>query len=1011
MPDTIKKLMLIILGIMIVCPIFAQTAVANNLQRYNYQYIIQLYDRGESKVVRSEIQKFLAEFPDSDYTSNLRLIYANLLLEDKDYESALAIYNQILDEDLDMSLRHQAYLYRGISLIGLKNYKEAILQLQILESETMDDFLLAQSNLHRARIYKILGQYYSAMHSYQVALNYVPDPDVEYEYLEVLINLQKDDEALQILNKISPESQIYAKSHVLWAQYLLEDNRFAEFDELIHENPALVSHPHIELLSLRKAIALGEYSIAEEILATTENYGDHFEYYNGLLLVEQGDLKEADFIFSRLVREAEPEIRVLSYLERLKIIFREQPEVAIALLDDFIAQDTSIAKAEQLMTMGYFAFEMQDYPQALKYLSAARVESQNRLQMAEIDIFIARSWLLAKNEQHAIESFNRYLNLYQHGKDRDTAHFYLGYLYFEAKDYKLSAANFEQIVTSYPQSRFVASSKLYLAEIDFYLANYNLALEAYQQIIEAEPENSYALLRIAQIYYYIGEYDQAEATIQLLEPSYDSVILQGHIAFYKKSYDSALEHFEYAEELAGSELKITEAKSYQALCLYQMKRYTEATAIYLQLFQGKESPDTYLYLGAKSAYASGDYHLALSLFDDFIDSYPESQYFLLALADIANCYYNMGNYAQALEDYRNILLRFRNTKEFSSTDQSLLSEVFTGIELTLNRLDDPVLALEIAELADTFQSQFIRFELSYLVLKIYAEGEQWNDVLSAAEELRKDFPHENRTEVELIMAESLLHLSEYEEAEHVLADLYEDTKDQRALLQWAEVDLQLGDYEAALTKYKEALTTEPSATLWEDALAASVAANYLYFDEIWAMGQEFEKSASNARIMRLAQLSNEKRFKEANAMADTIINESLNSYDHANAFYYKALILFLSAKYEEAIGEFDKVLVLFPDYEDVIDLAAYHKILCYLNMNAKTEAEMQLLELGDLLSNEHKEILNEIMQDTPDQDIAPMDIDSSERLENDIVPKDMGETSENPDKTKESQQPIDKDEE
>jgi len=983
-----KKIVLIMLGMMTLCPIFAQSAVANNLQRYNYQYIVRLYDRGESEVLRSEIQKFLAEFPDSDYAPNLRLIYANLLLEEQDYEAALAIYDRILTEDLELNLRHQTYLYRGITLIGLNDYREAILQLQILESETRDSFLLAQSNLHRARIYKTMGQFYSAMHAYQVTLRYAPDPDVEYEYIEVLVSLHRDDEALAILERISPQSHIYAKSYVLWAKYLLENNRFAEFDEMIADNPDLVTHPHIELLSLRKAIALGEYRIAEEILAATENYGDHFEYFNGLLLAEQAEADEADFIFSRLVRESDPEIRVLSYLERLKIMFRKEPEAAVAQMSSFLANESPIARAEQLLTMGYFAFELQDYPQALKHLSSARVESRSRLQMAEIDILIGRSWLLAKDELRATETFNRYLNLYPLGKDRDTALFYLGYLYFEDKDYALSAQNFRQIVSMHPKSVFLPSAKLYLAEIDFYLANYQLALSAYRQIVEAEPENSYALLRIAQIHYYIGEYDEAEATIQRLEPSYDSLILQGHIAFYRRTYDSALEHFERAEELAGTELRITEAKSYQALCLYQMKRYTEATAIYLQLFQGRESPDTYLYLGAKSAYASGDYHLALSLFDDFIDTFPESQYFLPVLSDIANSFYNMGNYAQAFDDYRNILLRFRNVSEFSNADQSLLREVFTGIELTLGRLDDPVRAFDIAELADTFQSQFIRFELSYLVLKIYAEGEQWNDVLLAAEQMRQDFPHESRTEVELIMAESLLRLSEYDEAERVLSDLYEETQDQRALLSWAEVDLHLGDYEAALAKYKEALINDASAALWETALNASIAAGYLDFDDIWALGRDFEQEAPNARILRMAQLSYDKRFEEANAMADAIINESLNSYDHANAFYHKALISYLDGRFEEAIKDFDKVLVLFPDYADIVDLAAYHKILSYLQMNAKAEAELQLWDIGNLLSDEHKEILNEIMQETSDQEHMPIESQQNEAASPKISPED-----------------------
>ncbi len=976
-----KTIALVLLALVLISPVFAQTSVANNLERYTYQYVAMLYERGESEIVASEIQNFLAMYPQSVYANNVRLIRSNLHLEEQQFEEALKLYDEILKEDLEQSLRHQAYLYRAIALIGLSDFGEAMLQIQILESETGDVFLLSQANLQRARVFKILGQYYSAMLAYRKSLEHNPDPDIDYEYLEVLIKLSREDEALELLENISPQSHIFAESHVLWTRYLLDNNRFEEFDEHLGRYPELANHSHIELMRLRKAIALEEYAVAEDILNSTDNSGEYYEYFNALLLSQKSEFSEADFLFTRLVSGSVPDLRVLSYLERLKIIYLSDPEAAILQLENFIAKESKIARAEQLYTLGYFAFHQQDYAKALKHLSQARVESQDRLLMAEIDILIGRSWLLTGNNHRAVQSFNRYLNLYSTGKDRDTALYYLGYLYFESKDYQMSKPAFQQIVDLHPDSRHLPSAKFYLAEMDFYMANYELAIQAYHEIVSAEPNNGYAILRIAQIHYYLEQYEQAETWVEKLDPSYDSLILQGHIAFNKREFNTALGHFSAAEELSTKELKITEARSYQALCLYQMKRYPEATQIYLQLFRGKESPDTYLYLGAKSAYASGDYHLALKLFDDFVDTFPDSQYFLPVLADIANSYYNMGNYRQALEDYRSILIRFRNLREFSSADQALLREVFTGIELTLRRLDDPMLAFDIAEMADTFQSQYIRFELSYLVLKLYAEGEKWAEVLAGAEKMRMDFPQESRMEVELLMAESLLRLTEYEQADSLLTNLYEDTQDQRALLQWAEVDLLLGEYGSALQKYMQAIQMQPSPKVWLQALNASISAGYQDFEEIWQMGADMEGEAPQARLLRLAQLSYDKRFEEAGKMADRIINESLSSYDHATAFYHKALIFYLDNEFEAAIREFEKTLTLFPEFTDIADLAAYHIILGYLSMGAREEAQMQLLDLGELISEPNLEVLNELIQEMGQED--------QEGFSNDEMPREQ----------------------
>jgi tetratricopeptide (TPR) repeat protein len=943
----------------------AQTAVATNLENYSYQYIVKLYDRGDTEILESEIQSFLAKYPQSTYRHYLRFIAANLLLEDQNYVEALSIYDEILVEDIELTVRHQVYLHRALSLIGLKEYDQAMTQLQLLQSESRDSFLLAQAELYRGRIYKTLGLYYSAMQAYQSTLQHNTDPEIEYEYFEVLVQLQKDQEAKALLTNISPQSHIYAKSNVLWAQYLLENNRFEEYEDLLTNIPDLLTHPHIELLSLRKAIALRDYSAVFAILESTPNRGDQFQYFEALALVHAGDFAEADFIFGRLVKNADPELKVLSYLERLKLLFMTDPTAAKQQLAEFINNaQNHIARAEQLYTMGYFCFVQEEFPEALKYLSQARAETENRLQMADIDILIARSWLLAEEHTRAIQSMNRYLNLYPQGKDRDTALYYLGYLYHEAKDYKKAAPAFDQLISAHPQSMHVPSAKFYLAEMDYYLANYNLALTAYLEILQAEPENFYAALRVAQVYFYLGSYGDAELWLAKLDPSYDSLILQGHINFNRKDYAAALKNFRQAESATEKELRITEAKSYSALCLYQMKRYSEATAIYLQLYQGKESPDTYLYLGAKSAYAAGDYHLALELFEQFVDTFPDSQYYLPVLADIANSYYNMGNYRQALRDYQNILLRFRNIQDFDASDQALLHEVFTGIELTLRRLDDALLAYEVAEMADTFQSHFIRFELSYLVLKIYAEGEQWQEVLSSAEQMRMEFPQQSRMEVELLMSESLIKLNEYDSADSLLSTLYQDTQDPRALIQWAEVDMHLGDYESAMDKYQSALTLDPTPTLWYQALQASVQAGYLYFEQIWEQGEDFADKVSQARLLRLAQLSFDAHFEQAELLADLIINESLNAHDHATAFYYKALILFMNEDYEAAIAEFKKTMVLFPDFADIQDLCAYHVILSYLNLEARAEAEMHLWDYGQLLSDIHLEVLNGILEES-----------------------------------------------
>jgi tetratricopeptide (TPR) repeat protein len=964
MPGYKLLLAILILGFMFAQKSAAQTTPSSNLERYDYQYIVELFSRGETEKVLNEINSFQARYPQSYYSHHLRFIGANLVLEKDNYTEALRVYDELLREDLELSLRHQVYLYRAICLIGMGETGQAMDQIQILESETKDTFLLARANLYRARLYKSFGQYYSAKESYEYTLREHPEPEIEYEYLEVLVKLSKDDDARALLNKIHPENHIYRKSNVLWAKYLLDNNRFVEFDEHMSRIQDIWAHPSIELLRMRKAFALDNYEEATAILSNSENSGEYYDYYNAILLIHQGQPDAADEILAGLVQEASAEIKVLSYLERIKIMYQDEPIAAMVQLANFIEQpQNTILKAEQLYTMGYFAYLKEDYQEGLRFLAQARRESNNRLLLADIDLLIGLSWLRLKDNYAAQASFNKYLNQYPDAKDRDTAWYYLGYLYHEAKNYGMATTAFSKVISEHANSSHVPSAKFYLAEIDYYLANYNRALDAFLAILKHEKDNQDAILRVAQIYYYLGDYDNARPWLKKLLPSYDSLILEGHISFIEKDYERALDAFQKAELSSDNSLKISEAKSYRALCLYQMKRYNEASVLYMELFRGPQSPDTYLYLGAKSAYSAGDYHLALQLFDQFLLTYPDSQYYLSVLADVANSYFNMGNYEQAIADYANILRRYRNVAEFTTVDQALLREVFTGLEVSLVRHDDLQAISELAAMIDTFKSQYMKFELSYLLTKLYAEKKQWNDVLAQAEDLRYSFPDYKRSEVEMLMAESLVNLNEYNRADSLLSTLYSDTLDLETLVAWAEVDVLLGNYEDAILKLSDALNMKPSAEVWHKALRASVESDYLQFEDIWAMGEQFLEEVPPARILQMQYLEAQERYEEANAKADTIINESLSAYDHARAFLYKALILHKQNEFEAAIDELDKLIMLFPDFPDVLDDAVYYMVLSYLKSGAKEEAQMHLWDYSPHLSEEHLTELNSLLQE------------------------------------------------
>ncbi len=142
----------------------------------------------------------------------------------------------------------------------------------------------------------------------------------------------------------------------------------------------------------------------------------------------------------------------------------------------------------------------------------------------------------------------------------------------------------------------------------------------------------------------------------------------------------------------------------------------------------------------------------MELYNNFIDKYPESSHFLEALTDIANTYYNMGNYERAVNDWINILTRFRNTTKFTENQLATIHDALVGLELALKRVTNKdELLNDLLVLPDTFFSEYIKFELNYILMKVYADELKWADLIATAEKIRTEFPEQKHEDIELLM--------------------------------------------------------------------------------------------------------------------------------------------------------------------------------------------------------------------------------------------------------------------
>ncbi|MEN6444837.1 MAG: tetratricopeptide repeat protein [Candidatus Cloacimonas sp.] len=933
---------------------------------YTYKYITELVQEGDSPNLEKEIIMFKVTYPDSPYLPYVKYIEGNLAMERGDYSTAIYIFEPLLKVNLNQTVLADLILNYAYCLSELKMYDASLSLLQQLERKIGNPLYNDLADHLRGDIYFKQGQFYAAEESYTKAAKAFPTNEaIRYALYSTYLQLGKDEEALTLLKTQAAESDYFYNYARLWLEFLLSNERYADFDQFIMDNQLEEKTIPAEIIDIciRRYLQDSDYIKVAGLLPKVKQDSPRFQYYKALLHINSGKKQQADSLLAVLSTTPEKEIAIPALLEHLKLSYEINPAAAIEQLNSYLSQTSDeFMKAELYYTLGYFYYQSGNYIDAIKQLAQAKHYVITRELMSRIDYLTAEAFYAAGRIELAKAAFNRYLNLYPTGNRRDRAWFYLGYIDYLEKDYMAAKSLFQEFTELYPNSPLIQETIFYQAEIDFFLANYESSLQNYLYLYDRMPEKSFTALRIAQIYYYQDNYAKSEEFLQDLTLNYDVCLLKGNIMLARKDYSSALAQFLQAEQFASDTLHKEEALSYRALCLYQMKRFKEASDLYLQISGQKGSPETYLLLAAKSAFAAGDYNSAVELNSSFIEQYPESVHFWEALSDIANAYYNMGNYEKAIDDWINILAHFRNTVDFDDQQYNVIQDALNGLELALKKVNNENVYNEMLALPDSFYSEYIKFELNYILVKCYADKVQWNDLLATAEQIKAKFPPSKKEDIELIMATGLMELDQLVDADTLLSSIYQESGNREALLKWAELEFLVGNYDSALEKYRIAYDSNPDGEIWVKMLKCSEANEYQNFDELWKLGSAYLDDHPEVYLLRLRQLYSAECFEEARDLADYIINNSFADYDQSSAYLMIGMIDYSTKAYSSAIATLKRVMALSPEYKDIQSGAVYYLVLSLLDSGANIEAKAYFRQYETNLNEIDKKELNEIME-------------------------------------------------
>ncbi|WP_276366120.1 tetratricopeptide repeat protein [Chryseolinea sp. H1M3-3] len=220
-------------------------------------------------------------------------IEADSLVERQDYQSALNLYNSLLEKSKpETEEQYQLYHKRAVCYYGLQRFEEALQDINTL----IEKYPQPQAKLLRAYINQAVENYEAQLDDLNDLLLLNPDnPEMLQWRASVLMESQKYAEAQKDIRKLlgyqaSPE----LKSYLGLTYYYLEnpDSALIIFDEVIKDDPTFIQ-AYIYAASVcldEEAYPLALTFINNGLQADPAN--TTFLFYKGIALVETDQVKE-----------------------------------------------------------------------------------------------------------------------------------------------------------------------------------------------------------------------------------------------------------------------------------------------------------------------------------------------------------------------------------------------------------------------------------------------------------------------------------------------------------------------------------------------------------------------------------------------------------------------------------------------------------------------------------------------------------------------------------------------
>ncbi len=579
-------------------------------------------------------------------------------------------------------------------------------------------------------------------------------------------------------------------------------------------------------------------------------------------------------------------------------------------------------------------------------------------------LYIAESLYFQKKYSESLNILKGLESLQEPSERLDEVYYWLAKIYLQGKNYHSASSYVKKLIENFPESLYYWRAYYLLSKIYTEKRDYDKAKNILFKI-EKEAKSSDivkdAILGLLRIYYLLGEREEIINTVSKYESLFDKNKDKAFILFYKgealytgDKVEEALSVFQHALELTED----THLKSilYKRIgdCWLKKEDADKAKA----KFEEIKDPEIKLFSYIGYYFHFKERNKCLSLIEEFIKKFPESEYIYYVLLNKADILYDMGRIKDALYIYEQV--KDKVTPKYS---KDLFNKAQYGVAWCYLKLGEFRKSIdEFKKMIEASDDPIIRISAQIQLADVYQERGDFELALETYNRILKEYPDNVYTDyIQFQIGLLFLKNDRLEEAKLSFKNLEKNFPSSKLIPQaryyLAATYFSEGNYEEAqrileenMDRFSETYLRDKAYYLYGKCLFNE--GNYTKAIQVF---EEIEKNSQDVKIKQSALIDKGYAYLNLSKWdeAEKIFKKFLSQFHHSE--YFASVMLNLANIYfiKDNLKEAERF------YQRILDLP--------LDTDIKFEAKMGIASIREEQKkiDEAKSILREVIKKAP----------------------------------------------